>query len=218
MDSLGDDEFPELTYYEGTYCDSCRKMAKTEMKEEYDDADYIYKGDDFGGDNSLKLRMIYYRRNLRVNGRFYADCPPDYMNVGAQPHSRYHFKCEPGFDETVEDCAKFAVQTFNEERGTEMELREIENVSVEGVINRAIYMILRCCNVGKRKRKSEGSDISAVEKSYRVVVSCCWWRKAYKEVLVFKDSHGKNLLEPTRPFDERTTPKQRRPPPIEHDA
>ncbi|CAI0419490.1 unnamed protein product [Linum tenue] len=27
-----------------------------------------------------------------------------------------------------------------------------------------------------------------------------------------------NLLEPTRPFDERTTPKQRRPPPIEHDA
>ncbi|CAI0419493.1 unnamed protein product [Linum tenue] len=112
MDSFGDDEFPELTY-----CDSCRKMAKTEMKEEYDDDDYIYEDDDFGGDDTLKLRMIHYRRNLTLNGCFYADCPPPqyYMYASTQPHSGYHFKYQQGFDDTVQDCAEFAVETFNDE-------------------------------------------------------------------------------------------------------
>ncbi|CAL1376512.1 unnamed protein product [Linum trigynum] len=199
MDSFGDDEFPELTYYVGTYCDSCRRMAKTEMKEEYDDDDYIYEDDDFGGDDTLKLRMIHYRRNLRVNGCFYADCPPQ--------STLY-----PGFDDTVQDCAEFAVETFNDELGAEMELREIENVSVGGFGYRQIYMILRCCNVGS------SGDGGPDEKTYRVVVSCCWWRKANKKVLVFNDCYGNNLLKPNRSFDERTTPEQRSPHPIQHDA
>ncbi|CAI0419492.1 unnamed protein product [Linum tenue] len=208
MDSFGDDEFPELTY-----CDSCRKMAKTEMKEEYDDDDYIYEDDDFGGDDTLKLRMIHYRRNLTLNGCFYADCPPPqyYMYASTQPHSGYHFKYQQGFDDTVQDCAEFAVETFNDELGAEMELREIENVSVGGSGYRQIYMILRCCNVGS------SGDGGPDEKTYRVVVSCCWWRKANKKVLVFKDCHENNLLKPNRSFDERTTTEQRSPHPIEHD-
>ncbi|CAI0419510.1 unnamed protein product [Linum tenue] len=204
MDSFGNDEFPKLTYYEGIYCDSCRKMAKTEMKEEYDDDDYVYEDDDFGGDNTLKLRMIHYRRNVALNGPFYADCPPSYPSVGLLPHSRYHFKNEPEFEETVEDCAEFAIETYNEKMGTEMELRGIENVSCEGFARRRLYMILRCCiNVGssspdddgKQKRSSEVSD-DGIDKTYRVVVSCCWWRKLYKEVLVFKDCHGNSTFLP----------------------
>ncbi|CAI0419512.1 unnamed protein product, partial [Linum tenue] len=59
---------------------------------------------------------------------------------------------------------------------------------------------------GKRKRSSK-------EKSYRVVLSCRWWSRDLKKILVFRDSNGANLMRADPTFDARTKPGMRRRPP-----
>ncbi|CAL1399690.1 unnamed protein product [Linum trigynum] len=63
-----DEELPDLTYYNGTYYEKCQELNKMEMKEEYDDYDYIYEDADFVNNNTLKLHDIYYRRKVCENG------------------------------------------------------------------------------------------------------------------------------------------------------
>ncbi|CAI0419511.1 unnamed protein product [Linum tenue] len=199
MASSDDEELAdELTYYKHPQCKSCRELDKKEMREEYDDEDYVFRDDNFGGDKILKLHVIFYRRRLFEEGRFYFGCHPNYFNLESLPYPREHFNFQPGFDSIVEECADFAVYAYNEERDGTMELCGIEDASVGGSVGiKIFYMIIRCRNGdcaggdddgssgggGKRKRSSK-------EKSYRVVLSCRWWSRDLKKILVFRDSNG----------------------------
>ncbi|CAI0419498.1 unnamed protein product [Linum tenue] len=223
MASSDDLELPQLTYYKHPQCKSCQELDKKEMKEEYDDEDYVSRYDDFGGDKTLRLHVIFYRRRLFEEGGFYFGCRPNYFNLETLPYPREHFNFQPGFDSIVEECADFAVYAYNEERDADMELCGIEEASVGGSVGiKTFYLIIRCRNGdsdgdggsstddGKRKRSSDESDS---EKTYRVVLSCRWWSRDLKEILLFRDSKGENLMKPDPIFDARIKPGKRRPPP-----
>ncbi|CAL1376515.1 unnamed protein product [Linum trigynum] len=220
-----DEELPdELTYYKHPQCKSCQELDKKEMKEEYDDEDYVFRYDDFGGDKTLRLHVIFYRRRLFEEGGFYFGCRPNYFNLESLPYPREHFNFEPGFDSIVEECADFAVYAYNEERDAEMELCGIDDASIGGSGGiKIFYLVIRCRNGdstgddggsstddGKRKRSSGESDN---EETYRVVLNCRWWSRNLKKILLFRDSNGENLMTPDPAFDKRIRPGKRRPPP-----
>ncbi|CAI0407833.1 unnamed protein product, partial [Linum tenue] len=214
-----DEKYPPLTYYPDRYCETCRRLDKTEMKPQPDDQEYVFDYETFRDDETLRLHVINYRRTQYVRSYFDIDCPPNYGGVGGQPHPGKHYANDDRFQETVQECARFGVQKCNEAnkgKGIDLELVEVENVTAEGCGWMRFYMTLACrCNRvhgSKRKWISEEaagnwdtSDDECVIQSYKVVVSCCYWKREPRKMLLFKDPNGNHLWEPADPFCDRVS-------------
>ncbi|CAI0407849.1 unnamed protein product [Linum tenue] len=208
-----DEKYPPLTYYPDRFCETCRRLDKTEMKPQPDDQEYVFDYENFRDDETLRLHVINYRRIQYTRSYFDIDCPPNYGGVGGQPHPGKHYANDDKFQKTVEECARFGVQKCNEEtkvKGIDLEFVEVLNVTAEGCGWMRFYMTLACRNRvnGKRKGISEaGGDTSddCVIQSYRVVVSCSYWDRKEKKMLLFKDPNGKHLWEPADPFCDRVS-------------
>ncbi|CAI0407840.1 unnamed protein product, partial [Linum tenue] len=207
-----DEKYPPLTYYPDRYCETCRRLDKTEMKPKPDDEAYLFDDETFC-DETLRLHVINYRRTQYTRSYFDIDCPPNYGGVGGQPHPGKHYANDEKFRKTVQECARFGVDMCNKEtkvKGIDLEFVEVQNVTAEGPHWRRFYMTLACRNRvnGKRKGISEaGGDTSddCVIQSYKVVVSCCYWKTELKKMLLFKDPNGKHLWEPADPFCDRVS-------------
>ncbi|CAI0419246.1 unnamed protein product [Linum tenue] len=205
-----DDDGVRLRYYAGSRCKCCLELNSREIKPQPDDDDFITPSDDFGGDEFLKLHVVHYRRKIWETGVYCwdIDCPPRYGGIGGQAYPGKHlYGDDMKTDELLIDMAQHVVDTYNKEKGGRLVLGGVRNVSAEGCNWRNFYITFSCRD-GRGARKKTKRRL----KTYRAAVSCRIWSFGKeKQILVFRDPSGKDLLPPDPFYGFFTTPFRPRP-------
>ncbi|CAN1175999.1 hypothetical protein LINPERHAP2_LOCUS32277 [Linum perenne] len=190
--------------YGNVRCKRCRQLAELKLQSKPDDDEYVYRNDDFFGDEELRLRVIHYRRTMWQNGCFDVDCFPNYPSFGAVYH-RDHYYVFPNFDKLLWKSLKFAINTYCEKEKKELVLLGILNATAE-VIGQWIlfYLTFECYSP------------NAEDKYYvdilQTMVTCPLAHKEKQEVLIFRrvtndERADEDLLPPDEFYEECTRGK-----------
>ncbi|CAN1234617.1 hypothetical protein LINPERPRIM_LOCUS4265 [Linum perenne] len=79
-----------------------------------DDPSFVKRSDIFNGDEELRLRVIHYRRIMKLSGGFDADCIPDIGYLGPRPIDHFRQYRYSHFDEILRSSVKFVFDTYRE--------------------------------------------------------------------------------------------------------
>ncbi|CAN1175997.1 hypothetical protein LINPERHAP2_LOCUS32276 [Linum perenne] len=104
-------------------CKRCREIKNMKFVHSSDDPNFVFRNDDFNGDEELRLQVIHCRRIRKLSGYGY-----------------WHF------DEILRSSVKFVLDTYREKVGKELNLLRILNVTAD--VDRYVmaYFTFECYN------------------------------------------------------------------------
>ncbi|CAN1730496.1 hypothetical protein LINPERHAP1_LOCUS961 [Linum perenne] len=127
-------------------CKRCREIKNMKFGHSSDDPSFVKRSDIFNGDEELRLRVIHYRRIMKLSGGFDADCIPDIGYLGPRPIDHFRQYRYSHFDEILRSSVKFVFDTYREKVGKELNLLRILNVTAD--VDRYVmaYFTFECYN------------------------------------------------------------------------